>query len=95
MKLLAVLYSVVIACTASWAWIDHLAFNGSSREHLLPAVALNFVALPSSLVMESLVGANPWLMDRPAAILVVLTGIGFLQAACVWLLAAKRKDSEH
>ena len=94
MRYVATLYSIVFGSAALWAWITYFAYSNSPEEHLLPGIALNIGALPSSLLMEKLVVRYPWLMNSSISLLSLVTALGFFQVLLVWLLAtwnAKRK----
>lgn len=90
MKIVAVIYSLVFGGAALWAWGSYFIYEGSTREHLLPGIALNVVTLPSSLLMERMVGLMPWILSSPIAMLSIVTGLGVVQVMLVWLIAAMR-----
>lgn len=91
MRVVAAIYSFLLGGVALCTWITHFLYEGSTREHLLPGIALYFVTLPSSLLMERVVGEVPWILSSPITILSIMTGLGGIQVGLVWLLAARCK----
>lgn len=89
MKTFATLYSLVLACVSSWAWITHFLYRGSTEEHLLPAIALNVVTLPSSMLMDTLVVKVPWILSSPITMLSSVTILGLVQTGALWLLVRR------
>jgi hypothetical protein len=90
-KIVAAIYSLVLGAVALWAWSSYFVYEDSPMEHLLPAIAFNIVTLPSSLLVEGIVGQVPWMLNSPVAMLSVVTGFGGIQAALVWLIAVRSK----
>jgi hypothetical protein len=91
MKIVAAIYSLILGGVALWAWGTYFLYEGSTREHLLPAIALNVVTLPSSLLVERIVGQVPWILSSPVALLSIVTGFGGIQVVLVWLIAVRFK----
>lgn len=91
MKVIAAIYSLVLGGVALWAWGAYFLYEGSTREHLLPGIALNVVTLPSSLLIERMVGQVPWILSSPVAMLLITTGLGGIQVVVVWLIAMRFK----
>lgn len=87
MQHLVALYSIVVGSATLWAWVTHFFYSGSMEEHLLPFIVMGTVTLPSSLLMEGLVLSSPWLLNSPAAMLSLVTVLGFFQVLLVWRLA--------
>ncbi len=87
MKVIAAIYSLVVGGVALWTWGVYLYYEGTVGEHLLPGIVLQFVTLPSSLLTEWIVELVPWVLSSPVAILSIMTGLGIIQAAGVWLVA--------
>lgn len=92
MKLIAALYSLLFAGVALWTWATYFSYENSMREHLLPAIALNIVSLPSSLIVEKLAAMFPWILNSPIMLLSIVTGLGALQAIFLWVFAAWRNS---
>lgn len=91
MKIIATIYSLGLGGVALWAWGAYIFYEGSTREHLLPGIALNVLALPSSLLIERMAEQVPWLLSSPIAMLSIVTGLGGIQAVLVWLIAVRFK----
>lgn len=91
MKIVAAIYSLLLGGVALWAWVSYFLYEGSAREHLLPGIALNVVTLPSSLLVERMVGQLPWILSSPIAMLSIVTGLGGVQVVLVWLIAVRCK----
>jgi hypothetical protein len=91
MKIAATIYSLLFSGTALWAWASYFLYQGSTGEHLLPAIALNVLTLPSSLLLERVVVQVPWILNSPVAMLSIVTGLGTIQALLVWLMAVRFK----
>lgn len=89
MKPIAALYSFALGVVALWAWGAHLIFGGSASEHLLPAILLNVLTLPSSLLIEKIAEQATWILNSPTALLSMATGLGLLQAIAIWLFAMR------
>lgn len=89
MKILATLYSLVLSGVSLWAWGTYFVFKGSTEEHLLPAIALYVVSLPSSFLMERLIGQVPWILNSVVTMLSIVTGLGAIQAIVMWLVATR------
>lgn len=87
MKIIAAIYSLVLGGVALWAWSSCIIYEGSIREYLLPGVALNVVTLPSSLLVEMMVGQVPWILSSPVVMLSIVTVLGAIQVGVVWLVA--------
>jgi hypothetical protein len=83
------LYSIVFGGVALLAWGSYLVNLGSSREHLLPGIALYMVGLPSSMSMEALANQFPALIDSPVLVLTIMTLYGLFQVAVLWGLAIR------
>lgn len=90
MKILATMYAVALGAAASWAWGVYVLYEGTT-EHNLPAMVLGMLTLPSSLLLERVVQQVPWLMSSPMTVLSILSGLGGIQAALVWLIATRLK----
>jgi hypothetical protein len=93
MKLIAKIYSLLVGGVALWAWVVHFYYEGTTREHLLPAIVLQVVTLPSSLLIEWIVELLPWILSSPVAIILIMTGLGAIQAIAVWFAAIYFKFS--
>ena len=93
MKTLAKVYSLALGVVSMWAWISYFLYEKSTREHLLPGIALNALSLPSSLVIEKIAEQSPWLLNTPIAMLAFVTMLGGIQAVLLWLLASRFKLS--
>jgi hypothetical protein len=91
MKIIAAIYSLVLCGTALWAWAAHFVYEGSTREHLLPGIALNVATLPSSLLIERMVAYLPWILSSPITMLTIVTVLGGIQVIVVWLIALRFK----
>jgi hypothetical protein len=91
MKIVAAIYSLALGGVALWAWGSYFLYEGSTREHLLPGIALNVATLPSSLLVEMMVGRVPWILSSPIAMLSIVTGLGGIQVVLVWLIAVRFK----
>jgi len=91
MKVIATIYSLVFVGVALWAWYTYFPYKDLTREQLLPGIALNIVSLPSSLLMERIVGLVPWILDSLIAMLSITTGLGAIQVLVVWLIAIRFK----
>lgn len=91
MKIVAAIYSLALGGVALWAWGTYFLYENSTREHLLPAIALEVVTLPSSLLVERIVEWVPWILSSPIAMLSITTGLGGIQAVLVWLIAVRFK----
>lgn len=91
MKIVASIYSLLLGGVALWAWVSYFLYEGSAREHLLPGITLGVVTLPSSLLLEKIVGQIPWILSSPIAILSIMTGLGGIQVVLVWLIAVRCK----
>lgn len=87
MKMIAAIYSLVFGGVVLWAWGSYFLYEGSTREHLLPAIALNAVTMPSSLLIERVVEQVPWILSSPATMLSIATGLGGIQVLVVWFVA--------
>lgn len=83
------LYSMVFGGVALLAWGSYLVNLGSSKEHLLPGIALYIVGLPSSISMEALTNQFPVLIDSPVLVLTVMTLYGLFQITVIWGLAIR------
>lgn len=95
MKYFATLYSIVFGSATLWAWTTFFSYRNSEEEHLLPAIILEIVTLPSSLLMDKLIVWFPWLLNSSTFMLSLITALGFIQVLSVWLLAkwsAKGKE---
>lgn len=86
-KLIAILYSVVLGGAALWAWGSYLANLGSPKEHLFPGIVLNFVGMPTTLLMEHLVDWFPALLNSSALFLAAMSLCGLFQAAVLWCIS--------
>ena len=91
MKIVAAIYSLALGGFALWAWVSYFLYEGSTREHLLPGIALNVVTLPSSLLVERMVGLMPWILSSPIVMLSIMTGFGGVQVMLVWSIALHSK----
>lgn len=89
MKIVAAIYAFLLGGVALWAWVSYFLYEGSTREHLLPGIALNIVTLPSSLLMEKVIEQIPWILNSPITMLAIVTGLGAIQVVLVWLIAAR------
>ncbi|MDR7297370.1 hypothetical protein J2X16_002717 [Pelomonas aquatica] len=79
---LARAYAVVVLLAAGWAWYIDIELLHDQREHLLPAILLWVVALPTSATFL-LAGE---LLMKPLAQLAWVTLCGALQAGLLcWL----------
>lgn len=93
MRIFATLYSLIFGGVALWAWASYIFYENSAKEHLLPVIVLHIVALPSSLLVEKLAGQVSWILNSPITMLLLVTGLGFLQVALLWLLAGRCSSS--
>lgn len=91
MKIIAALYSLVLGLVALWAWGSYFIYEGSTREHLLPGIALNVVTMPSSLLIEKIAGQVPWILSSPVTMLSIVTVLGGIQVIVVWFVAMRFK----
>ena len=91
MKIVATIYSLLLGGVALWAWVANLLYEGSTREHLLPGIALNIVTLPSSLLAEKIAEQVPLILSSPIIMLSIVTGLGGIQVVLVWLITARCK----
>lgn len=89
MKIAAAIYSLLLGGFALWAWVTYFLYEGSTKEHLLPGIILALVTVPSSLLIEGIIGLIPWILNSPIAMLSMLTGLGGVQVALVWLIAMR------
>ena len=84
---LAKLYFLVLALTAGWAlWVE-VSLAGSNVEHMLPAMVLGALSLPSSLLIGPLYDIAPSVLRDPSVQLFVLCVVAVAQATAAWGLA--------
>lgn len=91
MKIIATIYSLGVGVVALWAWGAYFLYEGSTKEQLLPGIAFNVLALPSSILIERMAEQVPWLLSSPIAMLSIVTGFGGMQVLLVWLIAVRFK----
>lgn len=90
-RLIAWLYSGVVALASAWAWFVDVSLWNDPREHLLPDLVLSFVAMPLSLSLGAIYPAAQSLFDAPFVQLIFLSVCGALQAALLWWVSVKLK----
>lgn len=88
-RLLAALYAIAFAGSASWAWWTYFATKDAEREHLLPGIIFGIVCLPSSLLMEPFIDWYPPLLHSPILLQSLLTSLGLLQVICLVAIAVR------
>lgn len=86
-RLLALLYATLVVVAAAWTICIALTMRASSTEHLFPAFTLMIVCLPASLTLPAIATAFPGYFDSELPQAAWVTFCGFLQAACLLLVA--------
>ena len=86
-RAVAILYAAIASLAALWAWTTDIVLLRSEREHLLPDIVLNMVAMPLSMSLDVLYPPMAHFLDMPFVQLSIVTLCAALQAVLLWLLA--------
>lgn len=88
LRILALLYSMLLLGAAGWALWTNVSLFDSSREHLLPDMALLLLAFPTSLSLSWAYETWPQFFSQPFAQSAWIACCGLLQASILFVLSA-------
>ncbi len=86
-KLIAIFYSAVFLGVDLWTWDIFFVYLGSTKEHMVPALVLTLISMPSSLIIELLAVWFPALLDNTLLLISITSLCGLFQVVLVWFIA--------